>query len=455
MRFLHTADWHLGRIFYGQYLTEDQAHVLEHQFFNILKDENIDGILLAGDIFDRAVPPIEAIELWDSIITRLAMDYKVPLFVVSGNHDGAERLEVGRSMLGQSGIHIWGSPHHALKPFEFEGSDGMVAICPMPFSEPRRIGEALGLSSANTVLATVQNLESVETKTKAKSKRFKSKKSSQDIIEGSLFADVEATNGESIDTEIADIVTQCYEQNCESALNLHNYDQMYQVWSDYLYKQVPKGMRRIAISHAFVMGGEVGGSERTLSVGGSEQVHPQVFKDFHYTALGHLHKPQRIGSDHIRYSGSLLTYSFDEVGYSKSFTIVDMDSKGGTTISEIPIVGRRQFVSLTGYFNDLLANESLHTQHHNDYVEIRLLDTAPVVDGMRRLRKVFPYCMRLELVGRMEVVRDTTGAKRFKELNERDLFAQFAKEARNEELSQEELDYMEGLWHRVLREEEI
>ena len=338
MRFLHTADWHLGRIFYGQYLTEDQAHVLEHQFFTILKDENIEGILLAGDIFDRAVPPIEAIELWDSIITRLAMDYKVPLFVVSGNHDGAERLEVGRSMLGQSGVHIWGSPHHALKPFEFEGIDGKVAICPMPFSEPRRIGEALGLSSANTVLATVQNLESVETKTKAKSKRFKSKKSFQDIIEGSLFADVEATNGESTDTEIADIVTQCYEENCESTLNLHNYDQMYQAWSDYLYKQVPKGMRRIAISHAFVMGGEVGGSERTLSVGSSEQVNPQVFKDFHYTALGHLHGPQRMGADHIRYSGSPLKYSFDEHTQKKSFTIIDMDTKGSVDIFHILLV---------------------------------------------------------------------------------------------------------------------
>ena len=150
MRFLHTADWHLGRIFYGQYLTDDQAHVLEHQLFTILKEEKIDGILLAGDVFDRAVPPIEAIELWDSIITRLAMDYKVPLFVVSGNHDGAERLEVGRSMLSRSGIHIWGSPHHALQPFEFESSDGKVAICPMPFSEPRRIGDALGLSASES-----------------------------------------------------------------------------------------------------------------------------------------------------------------------------------------------------------------------------------------------------------------------------------------------------------------
>ncbi|MDU7144878.1 MAG: exonuclease subunit SbcD, partial [Veillonella sp.] len=254
MRFLHTADWHLGRIFYGQYLTEDQAHVLEHQFFSILKDEKIDGILLAGDVFDRAVPPIEAIELWDSIITRLAMDYKMPLFVVSGNHDGAERLEVGRSMLGQSGIHIWGSPHHALQPFEFEGADGRVAICPMPFSEPRRIGDALGLNSSE------------------------SKPVDTDTAEDTLFSYVDDKDQEAV------------------ALNLHNYDQMYQAWSDYLYKQVPKRMRSIAISHAFVMGGEVGGSERTLSVGGSEQVSPHVFKNFHYTALGHLHGPQRMGA---------------------------------------------------------------------------------------------------------------------------------------------------------------
>ena len=453
MRFLHTADWHLGRIFYGQYLTEDQAHVLEHQFFNILKDENIDGILLAGDIFDRAVPPIEAIELWDSIITRLAMDYKVPLFVVSGNHDGAERLEVGRSMLGQSGIHIWGSPHHALKPFEFEGSDGMVAICPMPFSEPRRIGEALGLSSANTVLATVQNLESVETKTKAKSKRFKSKKSSQDIIEGSLFADVEATNAESTDTEIADIVTQCYEQNCESALNLHNYDQMYQVWSDYLYKQVPKGMRRIAISHAFVMGGEVGGSERTLSVGGSEQVNPQVFKDFHYTALGHLHGPQRMGADHIRYSGSPLKYSFDEHAQKKSFTIIDMDTKGSVDISTIPVEAKRDVVILEGYFEDLLNDKALQAKHRDDYVQARLLDTMPIMDGMAKLRQVYHRCMTIDLVGRVAGPIAEMGDAVFKELNERQLFNQFAETVWKEPLTEQEQQYINSVWDRILKED--
>lgn len=411
MRFLHTADWHLGRIFYGQYLTDDQAYVLEHQFFTILKEEKIDGILLAGDVFDRAVPPIEAIELWDSIITRLAMDYKVPLFVVSGNHDGAERLEVGRSMLSESGIHIWGSPHHALQPFEFEGFDGRVAICPMPFSEPRRIGDALGLSSSES--------KSVDT----------------DMADDTLFSYVDDKDQESV------------------ALNLHNYDQMYQAWSDYLYKQVPKGMRSIAISHAFVMGGEVGGSERTLSVGGSEQVNPKVFKDFHYTALGHLHGPQRMGADYIRYSGSPLKYSFDEHGQKKSFTIIDMDTKGSVDISTIPVEAKRDVVILEGYFEDLLNNKELQANHKDDYVQARLLDTMPIMDGMARLRQVYPRCMTIELVGRVATPVAVMGDVVFKELNERQLFNQFAENVWKKPLTEEEQSYIDSVWDRIIKED--
>ena len=411
MRFLHTADWHLGRIFYGQYLTDDQAYVLEHQFFTILKEEKIDGILLAGDVFDRAVPPIEAIELWDSIITRLAMDFKVPLFVVSGNHDGAERLEVGRSMLSESGIHIWGSPHHALQPFEFEGFDGRVAICPMPFSEPRRIGDALGLNSSESKL--------VDT----------------DITDDTLFSYVDDKDQEA------------------AALNLHNYDQMYQAWSDYLYKQVPKQMRSIAISHAFVMGGEVGGSERTLSVGGSEQVSPHVFKNFHYTALGHLHGPQRMGADHIRYSGSPLKYSFDEHGQKKSFTIIDMDTKGKVDISTIPVEAKRDVVILEGYFEDLLNNTALQTKHKDDYVQARLLDTMPIMDGMAKLRQVYHRCMTIELAGRIATPVVDMGDAVFKELNERELFNQFAETVWKEPLTEAEQSYIDSVWDRIIKED--
>ena len=411
MRLLHTADWHLGRIFYGQYLTDDQAHVLENQFFTILKDEKIDGILLAGDIFDRAVPPIEAVELWDSIITRLAMNYKVPLFVVSGNHDGAERLEVGRSMLSQSGIHIWGSPHHALQPFEFEGPDGKVAICPMPFSEPRRIGDALGLGVNEST------------------------PSDEDIFEDSLFSYVETCEHE------------------ESSLNLHNYDQMYQAWSNHLRNQVPKGMRSIAISHAFVMGGEVGGSERTLSVGGSEQVSPQVFKDFHYTALGHLHGPQRMGADYIRYSGSPLKYSFDEHMQKKSFTIIDMDTKGNVEICIIPVEAKRDVVVLEGYFDDLLNNKELQAKHKDDYVQARLLDTMPIMDGMAKLRQVYHRCMTIDLVGRVAAPITDMGDAVFKELNERELFNQFAETVWKEPLTEREQQYIDAVWNRILKED--
>ena len=411
MRFLHTADWHLGRIFYGQYLTDDQAHVLEHQFFTILKEEKIDGILLAGDVFDRAVPPIEAIELWDSIITRLAMDYKIPLFVVSGNHDGAERLEVGRSMLSESGIHIWGSPHHALQPFEFEGFDGRVAICPMPFSEPRRIGDALGLNSSE------------------------SKPVDTDMTDDTLFSYVDDKDQEAV------------------ALNLHNYDQMYQAWSDYLYKQVPKQMRSIAISHAFVMGGEVGGSERTLSVGGSEQVSPHVFKNFHYTALGHLHGPQRMGADHIRYSGSPLKYSFDEHGQKKSFTIIDMDTNGKVDISTIPVEAKRDVVILEGYFEDLLNNTALQTKHKDDYVQARLLDTMPIMDGMAKLRQVYHRCMTIELAGRIATPVVDMGDAVFKELDERQLFNQFAETVWKEPLTEAEQSYIDSVWDRIIKED--
>ena len=385
--------------------------MLENQFFSILKDEKIDGILLAGDIFDRAVPPIEAVELWDSIITRLAMDYKVPLFVVSGNHDGAERLEVGRSMLSRSGIHIWGSPHHALQPFEFEGADGKVAICPMPFSEPRRIGDALGLDATASKPVDI------------------------DMTEDSLFSYVET------------------EEQVPVSLNLHNYDQMYQAWSDYLYKQVPKGMRSIAISHAFVMGGEVGGSERTLSVGGSEQVSPQVFKDFHYTALGHLHGAQRMGADYIRYSGSPLKYSFDEHTQKKSFTIIDMDAKGKVDISTIPVEAKRDVVILEGYFEDLLNNKELQAKHKDDYVQARLLDTMPIMDGMAKLRQVYHRCMTIDLAGRVAAPVADMGDTVFKELNERQLFNQFAETVWKEPLTEREQQYINSVWDRILKED--
>lgn len=387
LRLLHTADWHLGRIFYGTYLTDDQAYVLEHQLMNIIKEANIDGLLLAGDIFDRSVPPVEAVELWDSIITRIAMDYKIPLFVIAGNHDGAERLELGRTMMAQSGVFIWGTPEHCKAPLIYKFNDGPVAICALPFAEPRRIAGALTEDGGDILLAH------------------------------------------------------------------HDYDYMYQQWSDYLSCQIPDGMRRIALSHAFVSGGELGGSERVLSVGASEVVKPAVFKNFHYTALGHLHGAQRMGADYIRYSGSLLKYSFDEHTHNKSFTIVDMDLSGNVQVETIPVEAKRDVVVLDGYFDDLLNNESLRNAHKDNYVMVRLLDTTPILDGMAKLRKVYPHCMTIELVGRMEEYMMDDVAPVYRHLDERQLFNQFAEAVWKEPLSAEQQGYIAQLWSRIIKED--
>ena len=451
MRILHTADWHLGRLFYNEHLTTDQAYVLEHQFFPILREEQIDLVVLSGDVFDRSVPPIEAIELWDSVLHRLAFTEKIPMVAISGNHDSGPRLAMGRSAWETHGIHLVGHTHQGMQPITVQDDNGQIDVWGLPYGEVQDMQTELNQldivdENINPTINDGSSKTSKKRRGQCESADLFAFLSGEDITIPDKSSYKENGDISSIDIVKNDIHVDTSKYNWTIA-------DAYERWSSYAMRR-SKGHRSLCMAHAFVAGGAESESERPLLVGGSGQVPTTVFKDFHYTALGHLHKPQRIGADHIRYSGSLLTYSFDEVGYSKSFTIVDMDGKGATNISEIPIMGRRQFVSLTGYFDDLLADESLHRQHHNDYVEVRLLDTAPVVDGMRRLRKVFPYCMRLELVGRMEVVQDTTGANRFKELNERDLFAQFAKEARNEELSQEELEYMEGLWQRVLREEE-
>ncbi len=451
MRILHTADWHLGRLFYNEHLTTDQAHVLEHQFFPFLKEEHIDLVVLSGDVFDRSVPPIEAIELWDSVLHRLAFTEKIPMVAISGNHDSGPRLAMGRSAWETHGIHLLGHARQGMEPITFQDAHGQLDVWALPYGEVRDIDTGLNrVGMIGEAIDTTKPIESARSSKKcrpqAESADLFASLSDEDITNLDNDSYKANANNSSIDTVENDIRIDTNKYNTTIA-------DAYQQWASYATSR-SQGHRSLCLAHAFVAGGVESESERPLLVGGSGQVPTTAFKDFTYTALGHLHRPQRIGVDHIRYSGSLLTYSFDEVGYNKSFTIVDIDGTGTTTIREIPILGRRQFVSLTGYFDELLANESLHAQHHNDYVEVRLLDTAPIVDGMRRLRKVFPYCMRLELVGRMEMACDTTGAKRFKELNERELFAQFAKEARNEELSEKEAIYMDSIWQRVLREDE-
>lgn len=385
MRILHTADWHLGRIFYAHHLTDDQAYVLEHQFFQIIKEEKIDVVIIAGDVFDRSVPPVEAVQLWDLVITKLAVEYRVPTIVIAGNHDGVERLEVGRHVLASMGLHIVGSPEEKGKPIVISDAWGDISFCPMPYVEPAVIRDVL--SRENSAACTM------------------------------------------------------------------DYNELYALWIQNYLQAIPASQRRVAIAHAFVTGGVLGGSERTLAVGGTENINNHLFDAYQYTALGHLHGPQTVGSHRIRYSGSLLKYSFDEYQQEKSFSIIDMDENGEVTVSLIPIEPKHDVVVVEGYLDAILQDRTLHAQHENDYVLVQLLNEAPVIDGMARLRNVLPHVMAMELTGRMAKDEAVDTDTIYGKLDERQLFAQFAETVWKEPLTREQETYINQIWDLIVKEE--
>lgn len=395
MRILHTGDWHLGRIFYARHLTEDQAHILEHQFFKLLVEAKIDVVIIAGDVYDRAVPPVEAVELWDMVLTKVALELKIPILVIGGNHDSAERLEVNKELLAPMGVHIWGRMNRALTPLVLHDGTGPVYFCPFPFTEPRSVKNELELLQAQMANQRTPLIDE-------------------------------------------DVVTE--------------YGPTYAAWSTYMQSTVPAGARSVAMAHVMVAGSETSASERPLVIGGSANINVQVFTPFHYTALGHIHRPQKMGAPSIRYSGSLLKYSFDEANHKKSFTIVDLGADGTVSIEEVAITPRHDVVVLEGRFDDMLLNADLQERHRNDYVLFRLTDTAPVLDGMARLRAAYPMAMSLELVGRL-VQEQAAQEVQYKYLSEQELFEQFTQAVRSEPLSDDERQYINGLWNRILKED--
>lgn len=379
MRIIHTGDWHLGRLFYGDHLTEDQAYVLEQEFLPYVKEYRPHCVIIAGDVYDRAVPPEEAVELWDMVTARIVGDYKIPMIVISGNHDSGRRLASGNALLERVGLHMVGS--FMDRPIILDDTYGQVRFFPCAYEEPRPIYEALRARG----------------------------------YEGNPFGT--------------------------------DYHAAYRSWVEMMKPQL--GQRNVAIAHAFVTGGATSESERTLMVGASGQMGADVFSPFQYTALGHLHRPQQVDSERIRYSGSLLPYSFSEVGYEKSFVALEMDQLGQITTELIPLHGQHGMAVLCGYFDDLMNDEHLHTAHYNDYVAVELLDEAPIIDGLARLRTVFPLVKSLELLTRRDKPKESEAAVLYRKLSAEDLLASFMVAARHEGLSEEEKVYVNDVWREV------
>ena len=315
MRFIHTADWHLGKLFGQRHMTEDQAYVLE-ELLALCKDVHPDALIIAGDVYDRAVPPPEAVNLFNEILTRIA-EQGIRVLYIAGNHDSAVRLDFGAQLLRASGIYPAGIVRAAEPPVVLSDEYGDVYFSLIPYGDPPHVREAFALD---------ENLS----------------------FDGALAVQIAAARA-----------------------------------------QIPLSVRSVAVAHAFVIGGQTSESEHALSVGGSDQVSAENFAAYSYTALGHLHAPQRAGAEHIRYSGSLLKYSFDEARQKKGVELIELDAVGAASHTFYPLTPRHDVRIVSGMMDELM-HKDFDLLPHDDYICVELLDMDAVLAAHDKLRKIYP-----------------------------------------------------------------
>jgi len=189
------------------------------------------------------------------------------------------------------------------------------------------------------------------------------------------------------------------------------------------------------VSHCFLDGGEASDSERPLSIGGAERISPKLFEDFNYVALGHLHGPQQKGAAQVRYSGSILKYSFSEQHHKKSVTLVTLDEQGRASVELYPLKPLRNLRVVEGMLVDLLEQAKTDTQR-DDYLMIRLLDSQAILDAMGKLRAVYPNVMHLERSGLMAQKQELSLSRDHVKKGERVMFEDFFEQVSGEPLSE-------------------
>jgi DNA repair protein SbcD/Mre11 len=378
MRILHTADLHLGRQFNGIPLDEDQATVLD-QIACALIDQRADVLVIAGDIFDRAVPPETAVRQFNAFLSRIASETKAAVVIIAGNHDSAHRIAAMAIMPDTRRVLIRGAIAAEEKPLFLSDAHGIIAFSGLPFSYEYAARECF-------MDETIQTPEDV------------------------LAAQVAAAR-----------------------------------------RNIPKGGRWVIVAHAFVSGALGSDSERPLvRVGGIETVRPEIFDGAHYVALGHLHRSQSVGGPHIRYSGSPLAFGFDEAGMVKSMNLVDIDAIGAVTVEAIPFKPFRGTRVIKGKHAELLLAEP-----STDFVKAILTDDAPIIDGMKRLRAVFPNACELtyEQDERPPEIK-SLDARAIRTTNPLDVIGNFLELVKSEGMTDNERDVVTTTLHNIRRAED-
>lgn len=378
MRLMHLADLHIGKRVNGFSMLEDQRYVLE-QVLEVASEQSLDGVLLAGDIYDKSVPAGEAVQMLDLFLTKLT-ELKLPVYMVSGNHDSAERLSFGARLLEKSGVHVAGVYNGKLEPIVLEDEYGILNLYLLPFVKPIHVRKALGMD---------EELEEIKT----------------------------------YDDAIAKVLDM-------ADIDVHE--------------------RNVLVAHQLVTGAERCDSE-DISVGGVDNVSAELFGDFDYVALGHIHGPQKMTRDTIRYAGTLLKYSFSECNHKKSITIVELREKGDVSVTTIPVKPLRDMRVMKGEYAVLMSKDSYDDENRKDYMKVILTDEQEIPEVMGKMRTVYPNIMMLEYDNkRTRTMSDIQGAKVVEQKKPIEYFKEFYQQQNGVGIDEEQekmiLELMKEIW---------
>ncbi|MBT2731930.1 exonuclease SbcCD subunit D [Carnobacterium sp. ISL-102] len=376
MRLLHTADWHIGKIVNEMSMLEDQEYFLD-QLIEKLKTVEIDALIMAGDLYDRAMPSKGAVALANKVLTRIVQEVKVPVLVIAGNHDSNERVEYGADLLATSQLYIEGTVKEVTRKATIKG----VNFYLLPFADYAYIRELLQDE-------TIKSLEDAA-----------------------------------------------------------------RVQIEMIKKEMDTAEINVLIAHGYVINlsndtSETTESERPLSIGTAEYVSVELFEDFDYVALGHLHKAQKVKHDRIRYSGSILKYSKSEAVHKKQVSLVTLE-KNHVVIEPIYIEPKRDMRVIKGLFDKIMGQQS------DDYVFFELLDENFVMDAMNQLRRRYPNAMGLEYAAKKERAESISAIHQaqLEKLSVQDIFADFYAYYKEKELTVERKDIIDTMLHQMERGE--
>lgn len=379
MKLIHLSDLHLGKRVNEFSMLDDQKYILT-KIINVIDDQKPDGVMIAGDIYDKSVPSAEAVELFDDFLVRLAKR-SLQVFIISGNHDSPERLAFGGRIMDISGIHFSPVYDGRVEPFVLEDGYGPVSIYLLPFIKPANV------------------------------RRF--------------FPEEE---------------TETYSDALKTAVSAMNID---------------ISQRNVIITHQFVTGAVRSESE-DISVGGVDNVSASVFDDFDYVALGHIHRPQNIGSERIRYCGTPLKYSFSEASDEKSVTAIEMEEKGTLSVTEVPLTPLHDMKEIRGSYDELTLKSFYDgTDYPEDYIHITLTDEEDIPDVASRLRVIYHNMMRVDYDNRRtRHSSDISGADDVETKSPLELFTEFYAKQNGTEMTVEQTEFMAKQIEKIWEEEQ-